>query len=55
MHLFLHHVLPALGNEEAARTLSPRRRLGTDGQTERSGKRFSEIYGGVRELDLPLL
>ena len=37
----------ALGNEEAAGTLSPRRRLGTDGKTERSGKRFVDIYGGV--------
>jgi hypothetical protein len=37
----------ALGNEEAAGTLSSRRRLGTDGETERSGKRFADIYGGV--------
>ena len=37
----------ALGNEEAAGALSPRRRLATDGKTERSGKTFVVIYGGV--------
>lgn len=39
-------VIHALGNEEAANTLSPRRRLGTDEETERSGTRFVDIYGG---------
>jgi hypothetical protein len=37
----------ALGNEEAAGTLGSRRRLGTDGETECSGKKFADIYGGV--------
>src|SRR4029077_20933430 len=39
--------IPALGNEEAAGTLSPRRRLGADGETERSGKGFAESYSRV--------
>ena len=37
----------ALGNEEAAGTLSSRRRLGTDEETECSGRGFADIYGGV--------
>ena len=38
--------IPALGNEEASGALSPRHRLGTDGETQRGDNRFADIYGG---------
>ncbi len=41
---------PTFGNKEAAGTLSPRRRLGTDGETKRSSKRVADIFGGVERV-----
>ena len=39
--------IPALRDEEAASTLSPRGILCTDRETERSGEIFADRYGGV--------
>ena len=36
-----------LGNEETCSTASPRRRLGTDGETQRSGNRLADTSNGV--------
>lgn len=40
--------IPALRDEEATSTPSPRRMLCTDRETERSGESFADRYGGVR-------
>ena len=39
--------IPTLSNEEAPSTLSLRHRLGTDGEAECGGKRFSDIHSEV--------
>jgi len=39
---------PILSNEKATSTLSPRSRLGTYRETERSGKRLADFNSGAR-------